>query len=45
VQSVREQLASSAQDARVPAGSPSRGSADISTMTPEQKIRYGLSRR
>ena len=45
VQSVREQLESSAQDARVPAGAPARGAPDAGAMTPEQKIRFGLASR
>ena len=31
--------------ARVPAGAPARSSPDLSTMTPEQKIRHGLAAR
>jgi hypothetical protein len=42
---VRSQLEEQAQAARVPAGAPARGGPDTGAMTPEQKIRYGLSRR
>jgi hypothetical protein len=45
VASVREQLAASGRDARVPAGAPPRSAPDLSAMTPEQKIRYGLAQR
>ena len=42
---VRSLMEEQSQAARVPAGAPVRGEPDIGSMTPEQKIRYGLSRR
>ncbi|MEX2247936.1 MAG: hypothetical protein WEC75_14780 [Dehalococcoidia bacterium] len=42
---VRTQLEERAQAGRVPVGAPARSEPDASAMTPEQKIRYGLSRR
>jgi len=42
---VRAQIEEQAQGARVPAGAPVRSAPDVSSMTPEEKIRYGLSRR
>jgi chromosome segregation ATPase len=42
---MRRQIAEEAHAARVPAGAPERREADVSGMTAEQKIRYGLSRR
>ncbi len=40
---IRAQLEAQARTARVPAGAPPRSGPDLSAMTPEQKIRYGLS--
>ncbi len=42
---VRQQVEQQAQAARMPAGAPVRSSPDVSAMTPEEKIRYGLSQR
>lgn len=42
---VRSHLEAQAHAARVPAGAPPRSSPDLSAMTPEQKIRHGLTRR
>ena len=42
---VRADALSQAQASRVPAGAPARGAPDVSHMTPEQKIRYGLAQR
>jgi chromosome segregation ATPase len=42
---VRGRMEEQANTARVPAGAPSRGGPDVSAMTPEQKIRYGLAQR
>ena len=41
---VRSHIAAQAQHARVPAGAPERRPRDTSAMSPEQKIRYGLTR-
>ena len=42
---VRTHIESQAQAGRVPAGSPARSAPDVSMLTPEQKIRYGLAQR
>ena len=42
---VRDRLASQFDVPPVPAGAPVRSSPDLSALSPEQKIRYGLSRR
>lgn len=42
---VRSHIESQAQAGRVPAGAPSRSAPDLSTLTPEQKIRHGLNAR
>jgi chromosome segregation ATPase len=42
---VRAHIDAQAQTARVPAGAPQRSGADVSALSPEQKIRYGLERR
>ena len=42
---VRAHIVSQAQSARVPAGAPQRSAASVSSLSPEQKIRYGLGRR
>ncbi len=42
---VRSHIESQAQAGRVPAGAPARSGPDFSSMTPEQKIRYGLAQR
>ena len=42
---VRTHIESRAEAARVPAGAPERRASDVSALTPEQKIRYGLSHR
>jgi chromosome segregation ATPase len=42
---VREHIESGAQASRVPAGAPERGSPDLSALSPEEKIRTGLTRR
>jgi len=42
---VRSQLEAQAQAGRVPAGAPPRSGPDMSALTPEQKIRYGLAQR
>jgi len=42
---VRAHIDAQAQSARVPAGAPQRSGADVSALSPEQKIRYGLERR
>lgn len=42
---VRAHIESQAQSARVPAGAPQRSAADVSSLSAEQKIRYGLARR
>jgi chromosome segregation ATPase len=42
---VRSHIESQAQAGRVPAGAPPRSAVDLSSLTPEQKIRYGLARR
>jgi len=42
---VRAQLETQAGAPRVPAGAPPRTGPDLSHMTPEQKIRHGLSMR
>ncbi len=43
--SVRAHMTDQAQSARVPAGAPVRGAPDLSSLTPRQKIAYGLSQR
>lgn len=42
---VRESLARQFDVPRVPAGAPARSSPDLSALSPEQKIRYGLGVR
>jgi chromosome segregation ATPase len=42
---VRARIDDEAQSRRIPAGSPARGAPDLSGMSPEQKIRYGLAQR
>jgi chromosome segregation ATPase len=42
---VRAHIDAQAQTARVPAGAPQRSGPDVSALSPEQKIRYGLERR
>ncbi len=42
---VRSHIETQAQSVRVPAGAPQRAAPDLSALTPEQKIRYGLARR
>jgi chromosome segregation ATPase len=42
---VRSHIESQAQAGRVPAGAPPRSGPDLSSMTPEQKIRYGLAQQ
>lgn len=42
---VRSHIEEQTHAARVPAGAPNRRPPDISAMTPEQKIRYGLAQR
>ena len=45
VSRVRSHIEAQAQAARVPAGAPPRSAPDLGALSPEQKIRYGLSRR
>lgn len=42
---VRSHIETQAQSGRVPAGAPPRSAPDLSALTPEQKIRYGLASR
>ncbi len=42
---VRSHIDAQTQAARVPAGAPPRGAPDLSALTPEQKISYGLRQR
>ncbi|MDP9237166.1 MAG: hypothetical protein M3P30_07175 [Chloroflexota bacterium] len=42
---VRSHIEAQAQAGRVPAGAPPRSGPDLSSMTPEQKIRYGLAQQ
>ena len=42
---VRAHIEAQAQSARVPAGAPPRSGLDVSLLSPEQKIRFGLARR
>lgn len=42
---VRSHIDAQAQAGRVPAGAPPRSAPDLSALTPEQKIRYGLAAR
>lgn len=42
---VREGMARRSEAASAPAGSPARSAPDVSALTPEQKIRYGLGAR
>ncbi|MEX2225300.1 MAG: hypothetical protein WEB52_02480 [Dehalococcoidia bacterium] len=42
---VRSHIEAQASATRVPAGAPQRSSTDLSAMTPQQKIRYGLEQR
>jgi len=45
VQRVRTQIEAQAEAARVPAGAPQRPERDLSAMSPQQKIRFGLEQR
>ena len=42
---VRAQMEEQAQSTRVPAGAPARAAPDLSAMSAEEKIRFGLARR
>jgi hypothetical protein len=42
---VRSHIEAQATAVRVPAGAPQRAAPDLSDMTPQQKIRYGLEQR
>jgi hypothetical protein len=42
---VRSHIEAQSQAGRVPAGAPPRSSPDLSALSPEQKIRYGLAQR
>jgi chromosome segregation ATPase len=42
---VRSHIEAQTSAARVPAGAPERGGLDVSAMTPQQKIRFGLEQR
>jgi hypothetical protein len=42
---VRSHIESQAQSARVPAGAPQRSAPDLSAMSPDEKIKYGLAQR
>jgi len=42
---VRAHIEAQAQSVRVPAGAPPRSGPDVGSLSPEQKIRYGLARR
>jgi chromosome segregation ATPase len=42
---VRSHIEAQAQAARVPAGAPERGERDLSGLSPQQKIRFGLEQR
>ena len=42
---VRSHIEAQAQAARVPAGAPQRGERDLSGLSPQQKIRFGLEQR
>jgi hypothetical protein len=42
---IRVHMESQASAARVPAGAPQRAAPDVSTMSPQQKIRHGLEQR
>ena len=42
---VRSHIEAQSQAGRVPAGAPPRSSLDVSALSPEQKIRYGLAQR
>lgn len=42
---VRSHIDAQSTGSRVPAGSPQRAAADVSGMSPQQKIRYGLEQR
>ena len=45
VEQVRGRLEEQALMERTPSGAPARGDADVSALSPEEKIRLGLSRR
>lgn len=45
VEQVRGRLEEQALMERTPSGAPARGDADVSVLSPEEKIRLGLSRR
>jgi hypothetical protein len=42
---VRSHIEAQTQAGRVPAGAPQRSAPDLSAMTPDQKIKYGLAQR
>jgi hypothetical protein len=42
---VRSHIEAQAQAVRVPAGAPQRAGPDLSAMTPDEKIKYGLTQR
>lgn len=42
---VRTHIEAQSQAARVPAGAPPRAAPDLASLTPDQKIRYGLNQR
>jgi hypothetical protein len=42
---VRSHIEAQSQSGRVPAGAPQRSGPDLSAMTPDQKIKYGLAQR
>jgi len=42
---VRSHMEAQTSASRVPAGAPERGAPDLSAMTPQQKIRFGLEQR
>jgi len=45
VERIRQQLETQTNDERVPAGAPARGLPDLSSLSPAEKIAYGLARR
>jgi hypothetical protein len=42
---VRSHIEAQTQAARVPAGAPQRGGPDLSALSPDEKIKYGLAQR